>query len=262
VFTRWVNGIIAISKATKDDQLKDDSTRRVVVIPEAVDLRRFSASADAADARRKVGMPPQGIIIGSASRLVEGKGHREIIRAAAKILPKYPDVLFYLAGSEDPADVQEHMLERLQELARSLGVAENVIFPGWRNDIENVLAGIDIFVHCPTTFIEGLCITNLEAMACGKPTVISNNGGMPDAVVDGETGYIVPPGDIDALAGALTKLIGDPGKAREMGRKGRDRIAQLFEIGVITRAYEQLFDEYIGSGCPAASESPASVVHL
>ena len=262
VLTRWVDVFIAISKATRDDQLKHSSTRRVVLIPEAIDLKRFTAGADVGNARRKLGLPQHGIIIGSASRLVEGKGHKEIIQAAAKILPKYPNVFFYLAGSEDPADVQEHMLERLQDLARTLGIANHVIFPGWRDDIENVLSCIDIFVHCPTTFIEGLCITNLEAMACGKPTVASDNGGMPDAVVHGETGFIVPPGDVDALANALMKFIDDPEMARDMGRKGRDRIAKLFEIGVITREYERLFDEYLRGAHPTINLKQVEVVKL
>ena len=78
----------------------------------------------------------------------------------------------------------------------------------------SVLAAFDIFVHCPTTFIEGLCIANVEAMASGKPTIVSENGGLPDAVVEGVTGFIVPPGDIDALAQAILRLLRDPELAR------------------------------------------------
>jgi glycosyltransferase involved in cell wall biosynthesis len=261
LLTQWVDVFIPISKATLEDQLKNPSTRRAVLIPEAVDLKRFRPEVNVAHLRRNVGLPTDRVIIASASRLVEGKGQQEIIQAAAKVVAKFPDVLFCIAGAEDPADVQEHMLERLQGLAGKLGVAENVVFLGWRDDIEDILSCIDIFVHCPTTFIEGLCITNLEAMACGKPTVISENGGMPDAVVDGVTGFIVPPADVGALADALLKLLDDPQKARAMGRKGRDHIAEAYEVRV-NRAYEELFDEYGGNGRIATvARKEASAMH-
>ena len=118
----------------------------------------------------------------------------------AKVVREYPDAVFYIAGSHDPVDEGgSSVLKDLQNLARELGVSDQVIFGGWQNDMPSVLAAFDIFVHCPTTFIEGLPIACLEAMACGKPTIVSENGGLPDAVVEGVTGFIVPPGDIDAL---------------------------------------------------------------
>ena len=244
LLTGWVDAFVPISNATKVDQLCNPATKRVVLIPGGVDLTRFDAEASPAATRAKLGLPECRRIIGSAARLVEGKGQEEFIRAAAKVAREYPDVIFYVAGSQDPADPDAHVLEKLQDLARELGISDEVIFGGWRDDMPSVLAALDIFVHCPTTFIEGLCITNLEAMASGKPTIISENGGMPDAVVDGVTGFIVPPGDIDALAQAMLRLLRDPELARHFGRNARKRIEEKFEIGAIMRAYERLFAEF------------------
>jgi glycosyltransferase involved in cell wall biosynthesis len=256
VLTRWVDAVVAISAATRDDQLLIP-TRRVVLIHEGVDLTRFDAAADREEARAKLDLPCGKQVVGCAARLVEGKGQKELIQAAAKVVREYPDVVFYIAGSHDPVDEGgSSVLVDLQNLARELGVSDQVIFGGWHNDMPAVLAAFDIFVHCPTTFIEGLGVANLEAMACGKPTIGSENGGLPDAIVDGVTGFIVPPGDIDALAQAILRLLRDPELARRLGRAARKRIEEKFEIGAIMRDYEQLFAEYVSPGSQRRPAGP------
>jgi glycosyltransferase involved in cell wall biosynthesis len=246
ILTRCVDLFIVVSDATRNDQLQNPKTKRMVLVAEAVDLARFTVIKNRSEARRDLGLPVDQIIVGSASRLAEGKGQKELVLAAASVLAKRPGVLFYIAGGEDPFEVQQNLLGKLKTLARELGVSDRVIFPGWRDDIENVLAAIDVFVHCPTTFIEGFCIANLEAMASGIPTVVSRNGGLPDAVLDGVTGRIVEPGDIDGLAEAILDVIDHPEKARQMGRNARQRVADYFEIKKMARTYEKLIGEY----CP------------
>lgn len=243
--TDWVDVFAPISNATNVDQLRHRATKRTVLIPGAVDLTRFDAGADRTDARVRLGLPTSGKIVGSASRLEEGKGQKELVQAAAKVVREFPDVLFYIAGSSDPADTDSHVLEDLQDLARKFGIAEKVVFGGWQDDIPCVMAALDIFVHCPTTVIEGLCIANLEAMASGKPTVVSENGGLPDAVVDGVTGFIVPPGDVDALAERIVMLLRDPRLARQFGENARKRVEHHFEISAMMRAYERLLAECV-----------------
>jgi len=244
LLTGWVDLFIAVSDATQNDQLQNPKTKRMVLIAEAVDPARFRVTTCRSEARRALGLPADQVIVGSAARFTEGKGQKELVLAAAKVLAKRADVLFYIAGGEDPSDAQQNMLGKLKGLAREHGISDRVIFPGWRDDIENVLSATDIFVHCPTTFIEGMCMANLEAMACGIPTVVSRNGGLPDAVLDGVTGHIVEPGDIDGLAEAILDLIDHPDTARQMGRNGRQRVVEHFEIKQMTRAYEKLIGEY------------------
>ena len=247
LLTGWVNVFIAISEATRSDQLKNPKSKRVVLIHGAVDLWRFQAAPSRWVARRKLGLPEGAVIVGSAARLADGKGQRELLLAAQKVLAQFPDVIFYLVGSEDPAYLHENLLGKLQNLAMELGISSSVDFPGWRDDMDVVLSAIDIFVHCPSSFIEGLSVVNLEAMACGRPTIVSRNGGLPDAVVDGVTGRVVEPGDTDELAEAMISLIRNPEKAIRMGQNARKRVAEDFDIENMTRAYEDLISEF----CPS-----------
>jgi glycosyltransferase involved in cell wall biosynthesis len=244
LLTKWVDAFVVVSEATRADQMKSADTKRIVVIPEAVEVERFGAIANKNEARAILGLPTGAVVIGSASRLVEGKGHVELLHAAQRVVKECPEIVFYLAGDEDPADVHQHMREKLEKLSEELGLKDRVLFPGWRRDTENVLAAIDVFVHCPTSFIEGFCIANLEAMAAGKPTIVTRNGGLPDAVVDGVTGYIVEPGDIQGLAEAILDLSRNPEKSREMGERARKRVIEKFEIGKMMKAYEELIEEY------------------
>jgi glycosyltransferase involved in cell wall biosynthesis len=244
--SRYADVFVVVSEATRIDQEKIPGTKRILLIPEAVDIEKFGSIPIRGQARKTLGLPEGTVIVGSASRLAEGKGHAELLRAAQQILRQRSDVLFYLAGAEDPADTQTHMLEKLQFMAKELGISDNVLLPGWQ-DTRNVLAAIDIFVHCPTTFIEGFCIANLEAMGSGRPTVVSRNGGLPDAVVNNVTGYIVEPGDIDALAKALLSLISHPEKVTQMGESARRRVVEKFDARIMTRALENVVSEYCKS---------------
>jgi glycosyltransferase involved in cell wall biosynthesis len=108
------------------------------------------------------------------------------------------------------------------------------------------MAAVDIFVHCPTTFIEGLARTCLEAMAVGIPSVVSANGGMPDAVIDGATGFVVPPGEIDGMAEAVLKLLEDEELAAQFGAGARLRIEQVFDMAQNARKLQQVLLEYAG----------------
>jgi len=104
-----------------------------------------------------------------------------------------------------------------------------MIFTGWRDDIPSIMNCVDIFVHCPTTFTEGLARTCLEAMAVGIPAVVSENGGMPDAVVNGVTGFVVPPGDTNGIAESVLTLLENEALRREFGVRARLRVEQMFD---------------------------------
>jgi glycosyltransferase involved in cell wall biosynthesis len=119
-----------------------------------------------------------------------------------------------------------------------------VIFTGWRDDIPAVMSCVDIFVHCPTTFTEGLARTCLETMAVGIPAVVSENGGMPDAVVNGVTGFVVSPGDIQAMAGSVLRLLRNEPQCREFGARARMRIEQVFDAAQNARKLQEQILQY------------------
>ncbi len=244
ILTRWIDLFVAVSGATARDQLENNSsTKRVVSIYEGIDLEKFTPSSSRARTRSELGIPLNKKVVGYISRLVAGKGHNEFIAAAALIKQKYEDVIFLIVG-EDKADRESTLMADLRSKVRSLNLDDSVIFTGWRTDIPEILSVLDVFVHCPTTWIEGLGIAHLEAMAMGKPTVVSDNGGLSDAAVDGVTGFIVPPGNIAELSAAVLRLLTDRELALRLGSNATRRVEEVFNAATNTRKLEDLFQEY------------------
>lgn len=238
----WVDLFVSISKATEADQRATPGTKRLINIYEGVDLSRFDHLPAKEVIRKELGLPGCKKVVATISRIEKGKGQIEFIRMAALILEHYQEAAFLIVGGQQAVDGP--LLAELKTLARSLNIEDHVLFAGWRDDIPAVLKAIDIFVHCPTTFIEGLARTCLEAMSAGVPAVVSNNGGMPDAVVDGISGFVVPPGDIEAMAGSVLTLLKDQDFARECGRRGRSRVEQVFDMARNARALQDVLLEF------------------
>jgi glycosyltransferase involved in cell wall biosynthesis len=238
LLTRHIDLFVAISRATAEDQIKNNpSTRRLVTIPEGVDLNMYNP--DTADRRKEdFGIPPHKKIVGNISRFDTGKGQLELLEAAAMIKAKYPDVIFLMVGDGE-------LMDELQSRAKALNITDCVVFTGWRTDVACILSKLDIFVHCPTTWIEGLGIANIEAAAMGKPAVVSDNGGLPDVVLDGVTGFVVPPGDIERMAETILRLLNDGEMAAQFGINARRRVQDSFDIEKNIREFERLLLEYV-----------------
>ncbi len=241
ILTPYVDLFIAVSRATTEDQVKNSpATKRLVTIYEGISLDIYNDSdvpAHRSAVRRELHIPDSRKVVGNISRFVEGKGQAEILQAASMIIRSYQEVVFLMVGDGESMDA-------LKEQANRLNLGDHVIFTGWRDDIQSILAATDIFVHCPTTFLEGLGIANLEAMAMGKPSVVSDNGGLPDAVLDGVTGYVVPVGDVQELTGAILKLLRDERLSEKLGGNARDRIRKEFDIKQNARKLEDVFSAY------------------
>lgn len=184
-------------------------------------------------------VPRAGGRLVTVCRLVPRKGVADVIEAVARLAARHPE-LRYDVGGEGPERAH------LEALAAARGVAERVRFLGRVPDeaLPALYAGADVVVMVPRADpvdVEGFGIVYLEAAACGRPVVASWTGGVPDAVVDGETGLLVPPGDPDALAAALDRLLGDPDLARRLGEQGRARVRAHYTWGhVADRVREAL----------------------
>jgi glycosyltransferase involved in cell wall biosynthesis len=237
-----VDLFVSISKATETDQLNTPGTRKLVNIYEGLDLQRF-ASLPAKDAMHALlGIPARKKVVAAITRFTAGKGLPEFIRMAATVHQRNPNVVFLIVGDEGPVECT--LTRELRDLAHSVELDECVIFTGWRDDIPAVMKCVDIFVHCPTTFIEGLARTCLEAMAVGIPAVVSDNGGMPDAVVNGVTGFVVPPGDIGDMAESVLALLENESRCREFGKQARVRVEQFFDAEQNTHKLQEQILEY------------------
>jgi len=136
-------------------------------------------------------------------------------------------------------------LPECQQLAIELGIGENVQFVGARSDVHRMLARQDVFVL--TSNWEGFPISILEAMGHGLPIVASDVGGVHEAVIDGETGFLIPRGDIDILVGRLRALYQNAELRTRMGINGRKRFADYFTVDIMVRKILGVYEEVIGS---------------
>ena len=171
-------------------------------------------------------------IILSIARLDEQKGHKFLLEAMSHI----PEAILVLAGSGPERAV-------LETQAQMLAIADRICFLGHRTDIPDLLACCDLFV-LPSIY-EGLPLSILEAMAAGKPVVASAVGGTPEAVLDGVSGLLVPPGDSMALAKAIKCLLGQPSLAAQMGAAGKARVQQMFSVDMMVRQVSQTYEELL-----------------
>lgn len=180
------------------------------------------------------GFEPGCNVVGMIARLHPVKDHRTLILSAPIVLRSMPDTQFLIIG-----DGPEYHV--LAELCRKVGLQSKVHFTGTRNNIEQLLAGIDIVAHCSHS--EGLPLAVLEAMACGRPVVGTNVGGMNELVQHGITGYLVPPQNPEILANYLIHLLKNKTLCQEMGAAGRHRIETEFHLESMARRFEAMLTE-------------------
>ena len=173
----------------------------------------------------------QGTVVGTLARLDRQKGLDLLIEA----LPALPSVTALLVGD---GEEREPLLRR----AAALGVADRVEITGWRENGRDYLGALDVFV-LPSRF-EGFPLSILEAMLAGVPVVASDVGSVAEAVLDGETGILVPPEDPGALAEAIRTLVSDAELRAGMGRRARER-ALLFSPARMARQFEELYEEIL-----------------
>jgi glycosyltransferase involved in cell wall biosynthesis len=231
----------------------------IVVIHNGVDIARFQKPRpDRSRLREELRIPPEAPIVAVVSRLHELKGLDYFLEAAAMLAPRHPNVRFLIVGDRftvrDGAIVQEDTYRAsLEEIARRLGLGEQAVFTGFRLDVPDVLA--EVAVSVLPSLSEGLSNSLLESMAAGAPTVATLVGGSGEAVIDGESGLLVPPRDAGALAASIESLLLDPERARRIGEQGRRRIAERFSLEAMTRETERLYDMVLAGPAGTAGMS-------
>lgn len=241
LLTPFVDAFVSVSKAAEKDQLANPSTKRSVLVYEGVDMSLYPTRRQNRTLRSTLGLPESKKIVTSIARLEAGKGQAELLEAAAQVIQEFPEVMFLIVGEENPPNGPN--TTHLYQSVLQLGLANHVVFAGTRGDVPDILAITDVFVHCPTTWIEGLGICQLESMASGKPSVISRNGGLPETAIDGVTAFVVPPGDIPAMSAAILRFLRNPELAGQFGQAARARAEELFDITKNNVVYENLFYE-------------------
>jgi glycosyltransferase involved in cell wall biosynthesis len=187
--------------------------------------------------RQELGLGPEDFIVGNVGRLALQKGQRHLVAAMPFLLERVPRAHAVIAGGGD-------LEAYLRDLALEVGVAERVHVLGPRKDVPALMHAMDVFAM-PSIW-EGFGLVLLEAMAAGRPVVASRVATIPEVVVDGQTGLLVPAGDPLALAEAIARLAADPALARQLGEAGRDRLRRHFSIDKMVGDTELLYREVLG----------------
>jgi glycosyltransferase involved in cell wall biosynthesis len=178
-------------------------------------------------------------IVVTAGRLSEAKGSIDLLKAIPQIYTATPDAHFIFAGNGD--------LESLRKMSCDLQVDQLITFTGWlgHDQLMEVYKSAGIFVL--PSYHEGMPLAILEAMSFGLPVVSTGVNGIPDVVLDGETGILVQPGDVDALTSAIIKLLVEPELRKRMGQKGKQRVETLFSFSAVTQNWIALYDSILGA---------------
>lgn len=231
---RWASRVVMVSAGLRDVYLAGGGLppEKIRVVHNGIDVARFRR--DRGEARRQLeqdlGVPAGAPIAVTVSVLRAAKGVEVLLEAVRQV----PTAFFVIVG-DGP------MQAEWMELARATGVDDRVRWAGYRSDVENVLAGCDLFVH--PSLDDAFPTVLLEAMAAGLPVVASRVGGIPEIVDDGETGLLVPPGDAAALAQAIQATLGDAarhGRMRDQARRRADRFSTSAWQERLTAVYDEV----------------------
>ncbi len=177
-------------------------------------------------------------VICTVGRLSEEKSHETLLEAFSIVSKDVKNAKLFIVGDGVRKDYLIDITERFS-------IEDRVVFMGARTDVSVILEKSDLFVLPSLT--EGISLTLLEAMAAGKPTVATAVGGNPEVVVHGETGFLVPPKEPEKLAEAITKLLLDSDLASSMGKLGRKRIEEKFNLDSMIKEYEELYEKCLNN---------------
>jgi len=221
---RWLgrstHRLIAVSEAVRQDLLRlgIGTPERLVVIPLGLNLDPFLRCEDLrGQLRTELGLQPDTLLVGIVARLVPIKAHDVFLKAAAKVCVRFPQSRFLLVGDGE-------RLAELQLLVERLGLREQVIFLGWRQDLDRVLADLDLVV---LTSRNEAPVCLIVAMAAARPVVATRVGGVGDVVDDGITGSLVDADKPEDVADAIVELLGDEKRRRAMGEAARERVPRF-----------------------------------
>ncbi len=195
---------------------------------------------ESAAARAELGVGPETPLVVHVGNIRPHKGHAVLVQAVAALSSLVPGVRVVSIGGEK----HDGDLDRVRRLASEAGVAQTLCFLGRREDALSFVAAADVFAN-PSDF-EGLPVAILEAMALERPVVATAVGGVPSVVTDSETGLLVPPGDPEALAEALARLLLDPVVAADLGAAGRKVVERDFGLEAMVRMFEAMYEEVLG----------------
>ncbi|MBU4305738.1 MAG: glycosyltransferase [Candidatus Omnitrophica bacterium] len=236
VTVKYAKKIVAVSKDIAGNLIAKENadSYKTKVIYAGIDLENYRKGISIGEVRKEFGLGSEIPLVGVIARLNEQKAHQYFLSAAVEVLKAVPLTKFLIVG-DGP------LKEKHGALCRELGLEEQVIFAGYRKDTARILADLD--VAALSSLSEGVPVTIVEAMAMSKPMVCFNVGGVPELVVDGVTGILVPIKDVKALADGIVRLLKNKEEAKQMGEAGRRRVEEYFNLERMVKEYEKVYNE-------------------
>jgi glycosyltransferase involved in cell wall biosynthesis len=245
-FSKWkyrqVDAFVAASTAIRSMLVEDGAPAdRVFTVHDGIDIDRVDR-AEPLNVREEFWFPPHSAVIGNIAALVPHKGQKYLIDAAATVVQQAPEARFLVLGEGELRGALEQQVHRLH-------LGQHVILAGFRPEVLGVLKGLDLFVMSSVT--EGLGSALLDAMAAERPIVATRAGGIPEVVVDGESGVLVPPRDAPALSDAILALLRDDARRARLAAAGRARVCDFFSA-------DRMIDETLAVYARLAGRTPAA----
>jgi glycosyltransferase involved in cell wall biosynthesis len=217
----------AVARELRSQRILSD--KQIVVVPNGVDVERFNRATEL-----NLGLPEECLLVGSIGELRTLKRHDDFIRAAALIAKKFPETHFVLAGV-DPTPSGE-VRASLEKLVVELGLKDRFHFLGWLDQAERLLCALDVFVSASETESFGLVIA--EAMAAGTAVVATETEGAKEVIEDQKTGILVPIGDVNRIAEAVTSLLVDD---KKIGVRAREAVNAKFSLKRMVDEIERIY---------------------
>jgi len=237
--SRFVTRFVAISRAVKDVLVGYGVPgEKIAVIYDGIDTDRYRPGGDGARVLSELDVPADAPLVGKVANFYgKSKGHATFLDAASAVAERVPQVRFLLAGHSTDSD-------EMRSMAEQRGLADRIVLAGYRADVPDVLAALDVLVNVPIAR-EGLSVAIMEAMATGVPVVGSDVGGIPELIADGETGLLVPPGDAPALAAAIERLLTDVELAARLASAGARFVRENLTVEHMVEKTERLYREIL-----------------
>ncbi len=230
--------IITVSNYVRETMIRKNRIKpeKIISIPTAINLKKFDFKMSGSKVREKLRIDPEVPLVGMIGVIRTEKGHPYFIEAAQRILKVHPKVRFLIVGQEPKGKT---IVRRVRELK----LEKKILVTGFRPDVPQVLAALDIFTM--PSLREALGTALLEALAMKKPVIATRVGGIPEVIIHNQTGLLVPPADSKALARAILELLENKEKAERLGRNGRKLIEEKFSQETMIGKIEDLYRELL-----------------
>ncbi len=236
-YARQTSRVIAVSRYVRDLLIKEGlEPGQVEVVYDGVEPEAAPLPEHRSSARRRLGVAGGEFLIGCVGHLAPEKGHALLIRGFSEILRTHPDSRLAVVG-EGP------LQEKLELSIRELGLQGRAVLTGFLSDLDGILPGFDLLVH--PSLAEGLGSVLLQAMSRQVPLCASRTGGIPEAVIDGETGFLFSPGSPEALARSVLRARSNPDLTRRQAERAAARVRVAFSVERMVAKTRRIYSDIL-----------------